>query len=126
MAVPGRIDSPGSAGCHRLIKDGAALIETIDDVLTALGRVGEGLHDYAERTGRQAREKVEPPLFNTAMINLNEVERALIDHLTDEVIHIDELIVQSRQTAAAVNASLTSLQLKGLVKQLPGNYYRRR
>ena len=48
MAVPGRIDSPNSNGCHQLIKDGAQLIEGIEDVMDALGQVGEILPSPVE------------------------------------------------------------------------------
>ena len=61
MAVPGKVDSPLSQGPHRLIKDGAKLIETVEDVMEALGYIGEQLKDHTALTAKQAAEKVETP-----------------------------------------------------------------
>ncbi|MBA4398029.1 MAG: DNA-protecting protein DprA, partial [Syntrophus sp. (in: bacteria)] len=46
MAVPGKIDSPLSGGCHKLIKDGAKLVDSLDDILEAIGCVGQGLKPH--------------------------------------------------------------------------------
>ena len=126
MAVPGKVDSPLSQGPHRLIKDGAKLIETVEDVMEALGYVGEQLKDHTELTAKQAAEKVETPLFETTKFNLKGHEQTVYEALGKEPLHIDQLIADTNLPAGAVNASVVSLRLKGLIKQLPGNLFAKR
>jgi len=124
--VPGRVDAPGSWGPHQLIKDGAKLVERIEDVLEALGRIGEMLEDYAgERAGR-AEAAQERSLFPGDDIPIKGDEAAVMTCLKEDVVHIDEIIHHSGLGAGQVHAAMTSLQLKGLVKPLPGSYYRKR
>jgi DNA processing protein len=126
MAVPGKIDSPLSQGPHQLIKQGAKLIETVEDVMEALGYIGEQLKDHAALTAKEATEKVETPLFETTKFNLKGHEQTVYDALGKEPLHIDEIIADTNLPAGAVNASVMSLRLKGLIKQLPGNLFTKR
>lgn len=126
MAVPGKVDSPLSQGPHRLIKDGAKLVETVDDIMEALGYIGEQLKDHTALTARQAAEKVEAPLFETTKFNLKGHEQTVYDALGKDPLHIDQLIADTNLPAGAVNASVVSLRLKGLIKQLPGNLFAKR
>jgi DNA processing protein len=126
MAVPGKIDSPLSQGPHRLIKDGAKLIETVEDIMEALGYIGDQLKDHTALTAKEAAEKVETPLFETTKFNLKGHEQAVYDALGKDPLHIDQLIADTNLPAGAVNASVVSLRLKGLIKQLPGNLFTRR
>ncbi len=64
MAVPGKIDSPLSKGAHKLIKEGAKLIESVEDVMEALGYIGEQLADHVSITTERAAAKGEKPLFD--------------------------------------------------------------
>ncbi len=57
MAVPGKIDSPLSQGPHQLIKQGAKLIETVEDVMEALGYIGEQLKDHTALTAKEATDE---------------------------------------------------------------------
>jgi DNA processing protein len=126
MAVPGKIDSPLSQGPHRLIKDGAKLIETIEDVMEALGYIGDQLKDHTALTAKEAAEKVETPLFETTKFNLKGHEQTVYDALSKEPVHIDQLIADTNLPAGTVNASVVSLRLKGLIKQWPGNLFTKR
>ena len=126
MAVPGRVDSPGSAGPHQLIKDGAKLVERIEDVLECLGQVGQILDEHAQQTTAQAQAKTEPSLFDTAALPLTEPEQAIMAQLDHEPLHVDELVTRTNLPAGLVNATVMSLQLKGALKQLPGNFFQRR
>ena len=126
MAVPGKVDSPLSQGPHRLIKDGAKLIETVEDIMEALGYIGEQLKDHTALTARQAAEKVETPLFETTKFNLKGHEQTVYNALGKDPLHIDQLIADTNLPAGAVNASVVALRLKGLIKQLPGNLFIRR
>ena len=126
MAVPGRVDAPGSFGPHQLINDGAKLIAGIEDVLEALGQIGKTLSEHALTKAEIATQAVEPSLFDTSKIPLSPPEGAIIKCLDHEAVHIEEIITRSGLSAAQANAAVTSLQLKGLLKPLPGSCYRKR
>ena len=126
MAVPGRIDSPGSTGPHWLIKDGAALVTNIEDVLEAIGQIGQIIKDHAASAAQQARQTVETELFEQPEIKLTDIERDVFGVLAQEPAHMEDIIARSNRSPGSVSASVISLQLKGLVKQLPGNYYKKK
>jgi DNA processing protein len=121
MAVPGRIDSPCSLGCHKLLKQGARLIDSIDEIMDALGYVGDGLKTHAATAAAEAEQNAQGTLFVTSRLNLTEAEEAILVHLNSEPVHVEELIESTQLSAAKVHSAVISLQLKGLVKQLPGN-----
>jgi DNA processing protein len=126
MAVPGKIDSPLSKGAHRLIKDGAKLIESVEDVMEALGYIGGQLEDHVSDAAAKAAESVETPLFDTTELRLGEHEKAVYDCLGKEPIHVEQIIAESGLTPGSVNAGLISLRLKGLIRQLPGSLFLKR
>ncbi|RKY14153.1 MAG: DNA-protecting protein DprA [Planctomycetota bacterium] len=121
MAVPGRIDSPCSAGCHKLLKQGARLIDGIDEIMDALGYVGDGLKTHADAAATEAEQNAQGTLFDLSRLNLTKEEEAILGQLNSEPVHVEELIELTRLSAAKVHSATISLQLKGLVKQLPGN-----
>ena len=123
MAVPGKIDSPLSKGPHLLIKQGAKLIESVEDVMEALGYIGKQLHEHASDAAGQAKEKIETPLFDVSELNLTDYERKIYDYLDNEPLHVDQIIAATNIEPGLINASLISLRLKGLIKQLPGSFY---
>jgi len=123
MAVPGKIDSPLSKGTHKLIKQGAKLVESVEDIMETLGYIGQRLQRYATAAAEKASEKVETPLFDISQLNLTSIERKTYDYLGKEPAHIEQIIEMTNLSAGSINASLISLQLKGLVKQLPGSLF---
>ncbi len=106
FAVPGRIDSAPSAGCHRLIREGAALVRSPDDVVAEF----EGL--FAKPLGASQPEQVRPVLSSD-----EERVLALVGGAERDV---DGLIRESGMTAAAVSGLLIGLEMKRLVRMLPG------
>jgi DNA processing protein len=126
MAVPGKIDSPLSKGTHKLIKQGAKLIESVEDVMEALGYYGEQLTEHASAAAKKANEKIEQPLFNIEQLNLSIDEKRIYNSLNKEPSHIEKIIVDTDLSPGSVNAGLISLRLKGLIKQLPGSLFVRR
>lgn len=126
MAVPGKVDSPLSKGPHRLLKQGATLIESVDDVMEALGYIGDQLKDHATRAAGDASAKIEAPLFADTQPALKGPEKQIHESLGKEPLHADEVIAETGLSPGAVNAALVSLRLKGLIKQLPGNCFARR
>jgi len=125
MAVPGKIDSPLSRGAHQLIKQGAKLVESIEDVMEALGYVGEQLRAHAAAATAEASKKIETPLFDASQFNLSESEKTIYDSLSKEPLHVDQIIAETNLPPGTINAGLISLRLKGLIKQLPGNLFLR-
>lgn len=126
MAVPGKIDSPLSKGTHLLLKQGATLVESVEDVMQALGCLGSQLQSHASEAAKKASEKIDAPLFNAANLNLSGDEGAIYKSLGKETLHIDQLISLTGLAAGIINASLVSLRLKGLVRQLPGSLFLKR
>ena len=121
-----RVDSPLSRGAHQLIKQGAKLVESVEDVMETLGYIGEQLREHATLAAGEAVERVEAPLFEPARLNLKGHEKTVYEALGKEPAHTDQLIAETNLPAGTVNASVVSLRLKGLIKQLPGNLFAKR
>jgi DNA processing protein len=126
LAVPDRVDAPGSHGPHQLIKDGAKLVERIEDILDGLGQIGALIHDHAVERAAAATEETEPTLFDISQIKMSDDEAAIMACFDHEAIQIDQIIEQTGLSAGKVNAGVTALQLKGVLKQLPGSYYQKK
>ncbi len=125
MAIPGRIDSPLSVGTHQLIKEGATLVTCIEDVMDAIGIIGEGLKPHVAAASQAAEDKMQRSLFELPSLKLSVNEKSLYGCLGAEPIHVEDIISDSRLSVANINSSLISLRLKGLVKQLPGNMFKK-
>lgn len=125
MAVPGKIDSPLSKGAHLLIKQGAKLIDSIEDITEALGHLSSDLEDHVTKMTQQTIAEVETPLFDVSQLSFTESEKLIYDCLSDEPLHIEQIITESDLSAGDVNAGLVSLRLKGIIKHLPGNMFLR-
>jgi DNA processing protein len=126
MAVPGKIDSPLSKGPHQLIKQGAKLIESVEDVMEALGYYGRQLTEHVNAATQKTMEMIERPLFDIENSNLNNDEKKIYNCLDKEPSHIEQIIAEADVTPGNVNAGLISLRLKGLIKQLPGSLFVKR
>ncbi|MDE3066044.1 MAG: DNA-processing protein DprA [Verrucomicrobiota bacterium] len=113
FAVPGRIDSPRSKGCHDLIKKGAKLCEGAEDVLSEF----EYLFPPSNKPPSAADTGVLPAL------ELSANEQKVFDALDREERSIDEIIRKSGLPSSAVSVALLSLEMKRAVKQLPGKLF---
>ncbi|MDD5134215.1 MAG: DNA-processing protein DprA [Phycisphaerae bacterium] len=126
MAVPGRVDSPLSRGPHSLIKQGAKLVESVEDVIETLEFLQKDFAEFVSQSAEQSVKNAQMPLFNVSQLNLTEIEKKIFDCLDGEPVHIEEIISITGLAAGKVNASVVSLRLKGIVKQLPGNFFTRK
>jgi len=126
MAVPGKIDSPLSQGTHKLLKEGARLIESVGDVMEALGYIGDQLEPHASRAAADAAAQAEAPLFDVKQLKLSADERTIHNCLDKEPKHVEQVIADTELTPGGVSAALISLRLKGLIKQLPGSMFVKR
>jgi DNA processing protein len=123
MAIPGRIDSPLSKGPHSLIKQGAKLVESVEDVIETLEYLQKDFAQHVSESAKQSVQKAEMPLFDITQLNLTDIEKKVFDCLDNEPVHVEQIISQTGIAAGKVNAALVSLRLKGIVKQLPGSYF---
>ncbi len=114
FAVPGNVGSPYNRGSHRLIKEGARLVETADDILEELGMFAPGGFAAAQETAKAQEQKIAA---------LEDDERQILEQVPYEPLHIDEIVRLCGGDAAGTGASLLNLELKGLIRQLPGKYF---
>lgn len=114
FAVPGRIDSPRSKGCHDLIKKGAKLCEGAEDILSEF----EYLFPSSNKPPSPNETGVLPAL------ELSENEQKAYDAVKpDDESSIDEVIRRSGLPSSAVSVALLSLEMKRVIKQLPGKLF---
>ena len=107
FAVPGNINYPGSRGPNRLIKEGAALVEEVADLLANLPHQGTPPPDA-------------PPVPS---FSLTPQEASIYTLLAEAPLHADEITVRCGLTVGEVSAMLLRLELKGALTRLPGNYF---
>jgi DNA processing protein len=112
FAVPGAVGRPGVEGPHRLIKEGAKLVESAEDII-------EELLPMVDRTLHRKIEGL--PLSRQP--ELNEKERQLWDLLGMDPLHIDAIASAVDLALAETAELLLRLEIKGLVKQLPGTFF---
>ena len=113
FAVPGPVDSLPSQGCHRLIRDGARLVETVDDIIEELGPLMKEVRS----------SPTAPAVRHPAELALSDLERSILNRLDDTPQAVDVLIAKTGMTAAQVMATLSVLEMRRLVRRLPGHQF---
>lgn len=112
FAVPGNVGSPYSRGSHRLIKEGARLVESASDIL--------------EELRFQTVNEEQLTLATVGLLpELTAIEKKLLGLIPYQPMHIDNIIQQSGVKASETSALLLSLELKKLIRQTPGKYFMR-
>jgi len=111
FAVPGNVGAEGSRGTNRLIKEGAKMVESSEDIL-------EEILPLWRNEGKR--------MLQNPAVDLSGEEKVLYDLLGETPFHIDEIIRQSRLEAGTVSSLLLDLEMKGLVIQWPGKCFTRK
>jgi DNA processing protein len=108
FAIPGSIHSPLSKGCHKLIREGAKLVQTAQDILEELGM-----------TTAPAAAMAQDETPATAS------ERSVLEALGGDAADVDTLVARTALPSDVVVAALTNLELKGQVAAIPGGLWQR-
>ena len=119
FAVPGPTDCRVSAGCHQLIRDGATLVTNVDEILEELGPLFESVTDSA---GREVRHPAE--------LQLDELERQVLEAIDQTaggsgVADIDAVGDTARLEPSRLLATLSALEIRRLIRRIPGNQVER-
>lgn len=109
FAIPGRVDNRMARGCHQLIRDGATLVESVDDVLEQLGPL------VAPTTNASGVEVRHP-----AELQLNEIEQQVLQSIDGEATSIDAIISRSGLPPHSILATLSILEIRRLIRRLSG------
>ncbi len=115
FAIPGSIHNPMARGCHRLIREGARLAESVDDVFADLEVMTETLKQVSAETASGGTEK----------LPANTQHAALLDAMGFEPVGIDTIAARAGLTIAEVSSMLLILELEDQVESLPGGRYSR-
>lgn len=127
FAIPGSIHSPMSRGCHRLIREGAKLVETAEDILEELrGRLGWPAEKPAARAraGRGPRGEHRPADIEPALPLADDASQVL-QAIGHDPVDIDTLAPRCGLTVDALYAILLPLELEGYIARLPGGRFQR-
>jgi DNA processing protein len=106
FAVPGNIVNRNSAGCNRLIHDGAKMVLGIEDVLEELNLT---------MLTQQAEVR--------SVLPADETEARLLELVSDAPAHVDEICRQSELPIQQVSSTLAMMELKGMIRQVGGMHY---
>jgi DNA processing protein len=127
FAVPGSIHNPLARGCHRLIRDGARLVESASEVAETLVPAARALGaELALRLERSPAETSAEPIRRTSGGWRDDPQyQRLMDVLGHDPIALDELSARTGQNAGELSSMLLMLELEGCVEGLPGGRYQR-
>ena len=137
MAIPGSIDNPLSKGCHTLIKQGAKLVENLEDILQECPHLlqKKDLQSYSHRPHLQTDDMSKSSISADGSEDLssaqspdcilNPMEQQVLDGLGYGIMHPDMLVTTLGMAATDVYAHLVTLELGGWITTLPGGCYQR-
>ena len=133
FAVPGAIESAGSRGTNRLIKQGAKLIENVEDILEEIlpqAAIPSALPQSPSRPLPPDEKGPDPdptdPVRQQKIGGLGDPERKLLLLIPHDPVGVDQLITASGMTAQEVLNCLLVLELGGFIRQLPGKMFIRK
>ena len=110
FAVPGRIDTPSARGCHQLIKDGARLVEDIDDIL----------QEFEQLIPDSTRKRTKRELPSRPDVPVNPNEERVLRALWQGPLDVDALARATGMKMSEISGLLLGLEMKRVIRILPG------
>jgi len=130
FALPGKVDSNTSFGTNGLIKQGAKLVENADDIIEELEPILKSkIKELKANQPELAQEKeisMKPQSQAVLELDLGDEEGKVFDLISDQSIQIDELVEKTNMDISNISDILLRLQMKRLVRQLPGKQFVRK
>jgi DNA processing protein len=118
-AVPGNAGDPRARGCHDLLREGAALVEDVRDVLALVERCGEARQLRLPGIAAGSRPQARP----APLENLTGAEKRILDLLGPRPIHIDDIAAHAGLGPGETGAAVLSLEVAGLVEDQGGKNF---
>lgn len=123
FAVPGAIDSPGSRGTHRLLKEGAKLIEGVDDIIDEILPQLLGGSLMPMKLNTPDRPTTEKPLPKACPDSLSEKEQRIFTILSSKPLGVNDIVRGTDLPVQEIATVLLQLEINGFIRQMPGNRY---
>jgi len=117
FAIPGSIHNPMAKGCHRLLRQGAALVE-------APGEVTDVLAPLAAQLGQTIRQRLQAESSAATRISGDSETRRIWHALGHDPVDLDQLAARTRLPASTLSARLLALELEGRIAAAHGRYSR--
>lgn len=131
FAIPGRIDSRTSQGCNDLIRDGAKLVQSVDDILDELGPLtepvslktsdGSAPNSRATASSEMRPQESESSIRQPAELKLSEQENQVLQAIATEPTYVDQIVGRTELPVQRVLATISVLQARRLVRRISGN-----
>lgn len=115
-ALPGPLSNPMSKGCHKLIKDGAYLVEEGKDIIAEMGEILGVFQQQLDVEGGEVKKTLTEPLSSS--------EAKVLEIIGFEPINLDLLCAKSGMSMAELSDVTVGLELKGAITQMAGGYLR--
>lgn len=127
FALPGRITDATSMGCLDLLRDGATLVRSVEDILASLGPLQSPVKIDADATegptsATSAQESTTRTIHTPRELTLSEQERTVLELIPTDAVPVDQILADCSLPASQTLATLTVLEMKRFVRRLPGSY----
>ena len=125
MAIPGSIHNPLAKGCHQLIKQGAQLVESAQDILQEVSPNITMLTDQLQASIQNINNETLEKHNQEPTIKLSDSQQHIFNHLDFNPIAFDDIVTLTDLSSAEVASDLLIMELSGLIEKLPGSKYQK-